>query len=240
MMRSMEGEMKKILFLILLFSTVVFAKTELKDGNYSWFRGGGQAYLNLHKEKGNLYKIGGECLYGVGRKYGPNMGNLEFTAPLRHGKLIYSYEDYKFILTVNNDGSFDVEDNANTAIFGVNARFDGHFTSDNLPSFSCEKARSFIEHTICDNVEIARLDRKMARSYEMYWSAFFYEKNKKSLDKTLKKEQRIWIKKRNKCEYEKNYKSCLIISYKKRIKELDKQFNHFWGYDEEEKEKRVP
>jgi len=234
MMRRVEDEMKKILFLILLFSTVVLAKTELKDGNYSWFRGGGQAYLSVNKQSDGRYHIEGECLYGVGRKGGPNIGDLAFTAPLKNGKIVYvsdeEYIDYTFILSVNNDGSFDVDEKGEDTPFGHRATFYGHFTSDDLPSFSCKKASSFIEHTVCDNLQIARLDRKMARAYEMYWSAFFYDKRRESLEKTLKKEQRAWIKKRNKCEDEKNYKSCLITSYKKRIKELDKQFNHFWGY----------
>jgi len=224
--------MRKIALLLILNIVALVAETELKDGNYSWFRGGSQAYLNVHKEKDNLYKIIGECLYGVGRKGGPHMGDLEFTAPLKDGKIVYTYKDYKFILYVNNDGSFDVEDNANTAIFGFNARFYGRFTSNDLPSFSCKKANSFIEHAICDNLQIARLDRKMARAYEMYWSAFFYEDKRKSLEKRLKKEQRAWIKKRNRCEYVKDYKNCLVTSYKKRIKELEKEFNHFWGYDD--------
>ena len=224
--------MKKLLLVTLLFLTTLTAKTELKEGKYSWFSGGSQAYLTVTKKRDNNYHIVGECLYGASVAGSPNMGDLEFSAPLKNGKIVYKYKEYKFVLTPNKDGSFEVEDNANTAIFGFNAQFNGHFTSDDLPSFSCKKASSFVEHSICDNVQIARLDKKMARIYEMYWRAFFFKDNRKELEKTLKEEQHTWLKKRNKCEYVKKYKSCLKKSYEKRIKRLDKQLNHLWGYDD--------
>ena len=212
------------------------AKTELKEGKYSWFRGGAQAYLNIKKEKNNHYHISGDCYYGVSRKYGPNMGDLDFLAPLKNGKIIYKskekYIDYTFILTINKDNSFDVDEKGETTPFGHNATFYGHFTSDDLPSFSCEKVSSFVEHAICDTVKVARLDKKMARSYAQYKSAFFFEKEQASLEKKLRKEQKAWIQKRNKCEFEKAYQNCLTKCYTQRIKRLDKQFNSFWKYDD--------
>ena len=213
------------------------AKTELKEGKYSWFSGASQAYLTITKEKDNSYHVDGDCYYGVSRKYGPNMGDIGFSARLKDGKLVYTEkvlddeEPYVFTLTVNKDGSFEVNEKSFTP-FGHNASFSGHFTSDDLPSFPCEEASSFVEHAICDNVNIARLDKKMARSYTTYKSAFFFEKNRKALEAKLKKEQRTWIKSRNACEHKKKYKSCLIGSYEKRIKKLENQFKNFWKYDD--------
>ena len=221
-----------IVKILLLLSTVINAKTELKDGKYSWFEGGSQADLTVTKEKGKSYHIEGNCNYGVGKKYGPNMGDLDFSAPLKNGKIIYKYNDYIFTLTVNKDGSFDVNDNANTGIFGVNARFYGHFTSDDIPSFSCNKASTFIEKAICNNVQVSRLDKRMAREYTMYMSAFSFDKNRKTLERKLDKEQIAWMKERNKCEFSKTYKSCLVSSYKRRIKAIDKEFISFWKYDD--------
>jgi uncharacterized protein YecT (DUF1311 family) len=213
--------------------TTLFAKVELKDGNYSWY-GASQAFLTVEKVKENRYHISGDCYYGVGRKYGPNMGDLDFVASLKNGKIVYKdteYGDYVFILTVNKDGSFDVNEKGMSP-FGHNASFYGHFTSDDLPSFSCSKASTFVEKAICNNVQIARLDKKMARSYAQYKSAFFFKKNRESLEKNLKKEQRKWIKKRNKCEFSKTYKNCLIKSYEGRIKAINKDFGDFWKYDD--------
>ena len=226
--------MKKLLLLTLLFLTIVSAKAELKEGKYSWFSGGSQAYLTITKKKNNNYHIVGECLYGAAFKGSPNMGDLEFTAPLKNGKIIHvdeEYGTYTFILTVNKDGSFDVDEKGESH-FGHNATFYGHFTSTDLPSFSCNKAHSFVEHAICDNVEIARLDKQMATLYALYWRAFFFKDNREKLEKTLKEEQHTWLKKRNKCEYVKGYKSCLKKSYNKRMKTMEKELNHFWGYDD--------
>ena len=225
--------MKKILLLTLLIYTTLSANSELKEGKYSWFSGGSEAYLTITKEKGNGYHVKGDCYYGVSRKYGPNMGNLDFTATLKNSKILYKEkvldddEPYEFTLTVNRDGSFDVDEKG-VSPFGHNASFYGHFTSADLPSFPCKKASSFVEHAICDNVKITRLDRSMAQNYARYKSAFFFHKNKEALATELKKEQRIWIKSRNACEHKKNYESCLIRSYEKRIGKLENRFEVFW------------
>ena len=224
---------KRVILIFLLIYTALSAQVEIKDGNYSWYGGGSQAYLEIKKIKENYYHISGECLYGVGRKYGPNMGDLDFNATLQNKKIIYhdnEFVKYTFVLSVNKDGSFDVDEKGDTP-FGHNASFYGHFTRDDLPSFSCSKASSFVEKVICRDVDIAKLDRKMARLYTQYKSAFFFEKNRINLENKLKKEQRKWIKTRDKCEYQKVYKSCLINSYKQRIERIKKQFGSFWKYD---------
>ena len=225
--------MKRIIFICLLIHTTLSAQVEIKDGNYSWYKGGSQAFLELKKIKENYYHIRGECLYGAGRKYGPNMGSLDFNASLKNKQIIYHYNEigkYTFVLSLNKDGSFDVDEKGDIP-FGHNASFYGHFTRDDLPSFSCSKASTFIEKAICSNVEIAKLDRKMARVYTQYKSAFFFEKNRTDLENKLKKEQRKWIKTRDKCESQKAYKVCLTNAYKKRIEIIDSQFGNFWKYD---------
>ena len=225
--------MKRIIFICLLIHTILSAQVKIKDGNYSWYEGSSQVFLEVKKIKENYYHIRGECLYGVGRKYGPNMGSLDFNASLKNKQIIYKDNEdvnYTFILSVNKDGSFDVDEKGDTP-FGHNASFFGHFTLDDLPSFSCNKASTLVEKTICSNIEIARLDRKMSKSYTLYKSAFFFEKNRTYLENKLKKEQRKWIKIRDKCVSQKVYKVCLTNAYKKRIKTIDSQFGNFWKYD---------
>ena len=161
------------------------------------------------------------------------MGELDFNAFLKNGKIVYEEKEYgyKFVLTLQKDGSFKVEESGDT-MFGYNASFYGHFTSDDLPSFSCKKASTFVEKPICNNIKIARLDRKMARVFEQYRSAFFFEKKRKNLEKALITDQKRWIKKRDKCEFSKAYKTCLVQSYENRIKSINKAFHTFWKYDD--------
>ena len=217
--------MKKLLLLVLITFTTLSADVELKDGNYSWFIGDSQAFITIEKEKGNLYHIAGECIYGMGRKLGPNIGTLNFSATLVNEKIIYRDKEdgnYTFILSLNKDGSFNVDEKGNLP-FGYKAYFYGHFTSDDLPSFDCKKTKILIEDAICNNIEIAQLDKKMARYYATYQRAFYFEKNKETLEKKLEQEQKVWIKNRNACVSKKSYKSCLINSYKQRI-EMIKTF----------------
>lgn len=203
----------------------------LKQGKYSWFKGGAQAYLTITKLKSPYYAITGDCYYGIGRKYGPNMGDLDFTAPLVNGKIVYKKSGYTFVLTTNADGSFDVYEEG-LSPFGHNASFYGHYTSDATPSFSCEKASTFIEKAICNDVKIAQLDKEMARLYSVYKSAFFFEKEKVSLEKKLHKEQKEWLKKRNACVYKKSYALCLKERYIGRIKVLEERLHSYWKYDD--------
>ncbi len=53
-------------------------------------------------------------------------------------------------------------------------------------SFDCKKAGTFIEHTICGDAKLSKLDEELAQAYK---------KAKNNTDKdALKKEQRAWIK----------------------------------------------
>ena len=233
--------MKNIIIITVLGWTFLHASSLLKEGEYSWFNGGSSAYLKISKKKNNIYSFSGDALYGIGRKYGPNMGEIVFEEVVKNGKLVYKYNeqdkdsDYVFFLEMRKDGSFDVSEKGFPP-FGMNVSMSGHFTSENKPSFSCAKVSTFIEHAICDNGSIARLDRNMARSYEELRRALlrksFTEKQNVSdvFDATLKKEQRMWMKSRDKCEHNKTYVLCLKKSYKTHIKKLDSAFSKVWDY----------
>ncbi len=81
------------------------------------------------------------------------------------------------------------------------------------PSFNCDKAYSYTEKTICSNVILSELDKKMKDEY-----------NKLISDKNIKSKaiaaQREWIKyTRNTC----NTATCLKNEYIKRIKDLQER-----------------
>lgn len=80
----------------------------------------------------------------------------------------------------------------------------------NAASFDCAKAQSKVEHLICDNQEISRLDEDLSKAYSLAqgWSA----------DKqTATKEQRQWLKEvRNAC----SDINCLKVAYAARISKL--------------------
>ena len=228
-------KMKILITLIFISITALMADNILKIGTYSWYGGGSIASLIVKKDSGNGYGISGQAYSGISRKFGPNMGDLSFTGFLKKGKLIYvegeGDDAYGLILTVRKDGSFDIIEKGFPP-FGHNVRFSGHFTSDNKPSFNCAKAKTFTEKVICDNLGIARLDRKMAKSYSLLKSGFFYKNNSEAKVKILKNEQRKWVKQRNRCKAKKAYLSCYEDAYFKRLKSLDKEFGTLWTYEE--------
>lgn len=74
-------------------------------------------------------------------------------------------------------------------------------------SFDCKKASTFIEHTICNDSELSKLDEELASSYKKIWNSLS--------DKTdLKKDQFDWLKNtRDKCMS----LECLKTSYINRV-----------------------
>lgn len=76
-------------------------------------------------------------------------------------------------------------------------------------SFDCIKAKNNVEHLICDNQEISKLDDELSASYV---SGLQNE----SQAEAIKRDQRQWIKVRNNCLSA----DCLVLSYQNRISEL--------------------
>ena len=79
-------------------------------------------------------------------------------------------------------------------------------------SFDCKKAANATEHFVCQDKELATLDRKMAETYDKAKNSYLGNEME-----SLKAEQHSWIKKRNHC---KDSKPCLIRTYQKRITQL--------------------
>ncbi len=79
----------------------------------------------------------------------------------------------------------------------------------NAASFNCDNARTAIEHMICGNDELSRLDVDMAAAY---WQARTSSADRES----LRQSQSIWLNSRNRCDDI----ACLKASYQQRIAEL--------------------
>jgi uncharacterized protein len=84
-------------------------------------------------------------------------------------------------------------------------------------SFDCSKAAVKIEHSICSNSQLSKLDDDLSK---------YFSKLKKKLDKSefqiLLREQRKWLRQRNKlCQNRPRMDRCLISAYENRINTLD-------------------
>ncbi len=80
-------------------------------------------------------------------------------------------------------------------------------------SFDCKKASSFIEHTICSESELSKLDEDLLTAYKISLDMCFTDE----AIKQTKQEQRQWLKNvRNAC----TDVSCLKRVYKERIETL--------------------
>jgi uncharacterized protein len=83
------------------------------------------------------------------------------------------------------------------------------------PSFDCSKASHDVEQFICKDAELADLDRSLADLY-----AVLLKHTPASEQKTLKAEQRGWVKSRNDCCESADMRGCVAGEYRARIDEL--------------------
>lgn len=88
------------------------------------------------------------------------------------------------------------------------------------PAFDCGKIESgSIEQLICQDQELAQLDRKLAEVY-----AAAQGKAADGQSPRLRTEQRGWIKGRNDCWKSADQRSCVAELYRLRIAELQAQY----------------
>jgi uncharacterized protein len=85
------------------------------------------------------------------------------------------------------------------AVFGL-------FQHAQAASFDCKKAGNKIERTICQDPEISMLDEELSKAYKVL----------RAKEKEVVKEQRAWLKIRNKC----GDTACLKKIYSERVAEL--------------------
>ncbi|WP_244788336.1 lysozyme inhibitor LprI family protein [Cupriavidus pauculus] len=75
-------------------------------------------------------------------------------------------------------------------------------------SFDCKKAGTFVEKEICADASLSKLDDALTSNYRMMMAS-----NLGDGGASLKKEQRAWLAKRNKCTTNK----CLNDLYRERV-----------------------
>jgi len=83
------------------------------------------------------------------------------------------------------------------------------------PSFDCAKAKYEEEKLVCEDTELAALDRAMADLYASLRAA-----TPKDRRQGLKSEQIAWIKNRNACAARSGREQCVRTLYQRRIEEL--------------------
>lgn len=84
------------------------------------------------------------------------------------------------------------------------------------PSFSCRQVESgSVEALVCEDVRLSGLDRKLAAVYSAASAKATNERRR-----TLRQEQRGWIKGRNECRKNDDQRACVESEYEHRIAEL--------------------
>lgn len=84
------------------------------------------------------------------------------------------------------------------------------------PSFDCRKTSHEVEQLICKDAELAALDRSLASLYNT-----LLKHTLASEQKSLKAEQRGWVKGRNDCWKSSDQRGCIKAEYEARIRELE-------------------
>lgn len=92
------------------------------------------------------------------------------------------------------------------------------------PGFDCTKASGEIETLICGDADLAALDRKLADVYGASLRKLKGAADKQAAVKSLKAEQRGWIKGRNDCWKAEDKRACTEDAYKMRIALLQARY----------------
>ncbi|MCL1058378.1 MliC family protein [Shewanella gelidimarina] len=101
----------------------------------------------------------------------------------------------------------------NKILFLVLLSMGSFSTLASSPSFDCNKASGAVERLICQDDELASLDRTMATVYQQALKNIPVEEQPKAM-------QRGWIKGRNDCWKAQSVRECAMQNYQSRIIEL--------------------
>ena len=102
----------------------------------------------------------------------------------------------------------------------------GPAMSDNSPSFDCAKAASSAETLICENAELAQLDRRVAARYAAAVETVGQmDSGARKAEHELRAIQRGWIKGRDDCWKAEDPTECIRASYLRREGELVAQWH---------------
>ena len=90
------------------------------------------AELTIHRLTNGEVRVVGEALWGTDREFGPNIGTLDFLAPIEDEMVYYeqglpgSDQVYKVSLSFMKNGLV-VEESGSNGFFGMNVRFTGTY-----------------------------------------------------------------------------------------------------------------
>lgn len=99
------------------------------------------------------------------------------------------------------------------------------------PAFDCAKASGEIEMLICQDADLAVLDRELAEVYAASLQTLKGVADEKEAVKSLKAYQRGWIKGRNDCWKAEDKRRCAEGLYRMRIAELQARYALVDGRD---------
>lgn len=100
-------------------------------GEYGWERDNESSTIEVTQLKGNRVHVTGVSYRGTGRESGPHVGEVDFKAPLKNGRVTYSKKDgrgghYRLELTFRKDGLTAREEGRDEA-FGAGVTFAGEY-----------------------------------------------------------------------------------------------------------------
>lgn len=120
-MRSLQ-----ICLALLLLAMPAFARDV--SGHYERNGENDQASLDVTMLPGDRIKVSGIALWNTkNEKYGPNIGELEFTAPLKDDIVTWSDPDGYTIVIRFSRKALDVTEHGVGGHFGMNVTFAGHY-----------------------------------------------------------------------------------------------------------------
>jgi uncharacterized protein len=94
----------------------------------------------------------------------------------------------------------------------------------NASSFDCSKAKTLVEHRICDDAYLGKLDETLQKNYANRIEELANAPNDEPTNE-FRQEQRAWLKARNTC----TTTECLVQAYQKRIDETCSPDEHRGG-----------
>ena len=112
------------------FGAVTFDQPDNITGQYIRESEWEPAELDVRMLPGNRVRVSGLALWGTGRQYGPNTGELEFEATLEGNQVTFvdtgPRQGYKLVLAFE-DGRLTVTENSVIGYFGMNVNFEGRY-----------------------------------------------------------------------------------------------------------------
>ena len=113
---------------ILLLAIPALARNRDVSGHYERNGENDQASLDVTMLPGDRVKVSGVALWNTkNEKYGPNIGELEFEAPVKDDVVTWSDSDgYSVVIRFSRKAA-DVTEHAVSGHFGMNVTFSGRY-----------------------------------------------------------------------------------------------------------------